>query len=110
MAEPNRTGGGTFKYKRSGRARAGWWPAWMRLGVRGMPRGTSPGVLAKGEGSFVDGRKDSNPFFELINEVSYIDSLEEEDAILETSLRGRTEDMEAVSSRRYGSMLKRFSA
>ena len=24
MAEPNRTGGGTFKYKRSGRARAGW--------------------------------------------------------------------------------------
>jgi len=92
--EPGRT--------EAGRARAGWFVSWFRLGMRGIPSGTTGRVLAVPEGDFNDGRARRNrPFVELINEVPYIDKLERKHQILQTATTARFDDMQREISRRY---------
>lgn len=97
-------------FARVGRARAGWWPAWVALGVFSIPRGTRPKVLANAEGEFVDHRnKRDTPYVEISNTVNYIETLDKEDNILTTAAGERFADMSRVVKRRYQQMLRRKS-
>lgn len=94
-----------------GRARAGWWVAWKGLKMFGIPAGTTPEVLARDEGEFIDGRqRKSRPFVVMANEVPYIDKLDREDRIIENGTSGRFRDMGAELERRYTQNLRRHSA
>ena len=95
----------------SGRARAGWWPAWKALKMRGTPYVGNANLKRNTEGSFRDGRQQmGQPFFEMTNEVAYIDKLNDEDDILNKSLEERTRDLENVLDNQYAKMLARKSA
>jgi len=94
-------------FKRAGRARAGWWPAWVGLGVFSIPRGTRAGVLSNAEGEFIDHRNKVNtPYVEMSNTVKYIETLDNEDNILTMAAGERFADMERTIKRRYQQMLR----
>jgi len=99
------------RFARKGRARAGWISSWFGLGAFGMPAGVKAEVAMAGmkEGSFIDGRQRvSEPFVGLVNEVSYIDKLQQEDNIL-GALDEREEDMQQELDRRYSRNLRKHS-
>jgi len=103
----------TVQKKRAhrGRARAGWWPAWVRLGVFAVPQGASKSALGLAEGEFVDGRGNaSEPFVEMTNEVSYINTLDKKDNILTQAFAARFDDMQRALDRKYKQMLRSKSA
>jgi len=98
------------RFRNRGRARAGWWPSWLRLGVFGTPGGVGSKVLANAEGRFRDGRKDlSNPFVEMINEVNYIDKLDRDYNIVGEAAASRFDDMQGEIERRYRQLMRRKS-
>lgn len=98
------------RFRNRGRARAGWWPAWRRLGAFSRPRGASSRVLSLNEGGFRDGRQRAGqPFFEMINEVNYIDKLEKSHDILGNSAVERAADMQQELTRRYQREMQRKS-
>jgi len=70
--------GKMVRAKTSGRARAGWVPAWRKLGMTNLPRGTAAAVKIAGgnEGDFIDESKRlRDPFIEMINQVAYIEDV-----------------------------------
>ncbi len=99
-----------IKFTRRGRARAGWWPAWQKIGVRAKPFGTTASGLAKAEGSVVDAtnRRD-RPFIEMTNEVQYIGKLDDEVDIVGQAVKMRFDDMQNAITKKYERSLKRFS-
>lgn len=97
-------------FRQRGRARVGWWPAWVGLGVFSIPARVNPKILSDAEGSFVDGRgRGSQPFVAMTNSVPYIDKLDKMDNILLNAGTGRAEDMERALERKYQSRLRRKS-
>lgn len=105
-----RASGRFFKPTRKGRARAGWFPSWVALGVFGVPRGTTPKVLGLGEGQFKDGRNSlRETYVEMTNSVSYIGTLDKEDDILRGAYAGRLEDMLGAIARRFSRNMARTS-
>lgn len=97
-------------FRNTGRARAGWWESWRGLNMFGIPRGTNPRVLGRGEGTFADGRHHKNrPFVVLANEVPYIDKLDAEHHIIDRGTMGRLFDMTRELERRYAQNMRRHS-
>ena len=101
---------GKKKKYRKGRARAGWFPAWRALGVRGRPPKVWQPALQLAEGDIVDrSHKYARPHIILVNYVAYIDQLEAAVGILARAFRGRTDDMLDAIEKRYRAMLRRKS-
>ena len=100
----------TVKFTRRGRARAGWWPAWQKIGVRSKPVGTTTNSLAKAEGSVIDAtnRRDE-PFIAMTNEVKYIEKLDAEVDIVQRAVDIRFDDMQKAIEKKYERDLRRAS-
>ena len=96
--------------KQKGRARAGWWPAWKALGVRGTPYVGNARLAGAREGGIIDGSKRPGfPFITIFNIVPYIEKLDKEASILESAVAGRLQDMTRLIERRYRQQMRRKS-
>jgi len=103
--------GKVVRFRLRGRARAGWWPSWLQLGVFSRPFGTSPEVLSAPEGLFIDKRhKRNEPSVEMVNEVKYIEKLDAKDNILTKAYSQRMADMLRALTDKYRKRLRRHSA
>lgn len=97
--------------KQRGRARAGWWQAWQRLGMSGTPYVGNAEVLGRAEGDYVDRRHAfDESSFTMINEVPYIDALDEKDNIEIRALAGQISAMARFTDRLFARNMKRKSA
>jgi len=102
--------GRTKRIRRRGRARAGWWPAWKRLGVNGTPYVGNYNMAKATEGEFIDGRKRlGSRFFTMVNTVSYIEKLDSEEGIMSKSLSGQMADMMRHLERQLKRSLRKYS-
>lgn len=97
--------------KAKGRARLGWWAAWKRLGVRGSPKIGNGPLKDRGEGGIIDrSRQLVNPSITLINEVPYIEALEQSKRILKWAFEKQLVFMRRFVEREYSKMLRGKSA
>ena len=79
------------------RAKAGWWPAWSKLGAQGKPRITNAQIRSKAgdEGALIDGsRRSKNPYISIINNAPHIEALDESKSIAQSALDFQTGLME----------------
>ena len=93
----------------SGRAQAGWIPAWKGLGMNNIPRGTMFAYKKAGkEGAFHDKTKGISPSLELINNVSYINDISGQDDAIQNALNWQTKQMENYIERKMVQRLDRI--
>lgn len=101
----------SYKILRRGRARAGWWPAWIALRMIGTPFVGNMEMRKIPEGDVIDRRRAlRDPSIEMINEVSYIEALDAEHSIADRAYARSKDLMDAKLEQVYGPMLRKHSA
>jgi len=99
-----------FLRKQRSRARAGWFEAWRALGIPGTPRVRNKQIRNRREGEFVDRiRAVGSPSFSMINEVPYIEKLNQRRNILQKALDFQAKQMERSIDRIYTAILRKKS-
>jgi hypothetical protein len=94
------------------RAKAGWWPAWSKLGAQGKPRITNAQIRSKAgdEGSLVDAsRQSKDPYIRIINNAPHIESLDESKSIVQSAMDFQKGVMEKQLQKVYQRRLSRHN-
>jgi hypothetical protein len=92
------------------RARAGWFQAWLRLGIPGMPRVKNAAIRNRREGGLIDRSGDiARPYVTMYNTVPYIERLQKERDILGRALAFQKRRIEAAIERIYAKNMRERS-
>lgn len=93
------------------RAKAGWWPAWVKLGAKGKPRIKNEQIRTrvKDEGALVNNSKDrNNPHIIIVNTAPHIEELDDAKSIAQGALDFQADRMEKQLQRTYQRRLNKY--